>query len=123
MIKQLESRYGKLSVTRGRKHTYVGMDLEYYTDRSVDVSMRSYLVEAIAEFEDMDEKIDSSKSTPDAAYLFNVDEDSPILSANAAKRFHKIVTKLLFVCYRGRPDINVSISFLTTRVSKPNDVD
>ena len=55
--------------------------------------------------------------------MFNVDEDSPLLSEKKAKAFHKIVAKLLFVCCRGRPDINVAISFLTTRVSKSNDGD
>ena len=123
VIKQLESRYGKLSVTRGRKQTYVGMELNYCTDKSVEVSMRPYLIEAIAEFEEMGENIDTSKPTPAAAYLFNVDEDSPLLNDKVAKRFHKIVAKLLFVCCRGRPDINVTISFLTTRVSKSNDGD
>ena len=123
MVKKLESRYGKLSVTKGRKLTYVGMDLLFCPDYSVEVSMKTYLIEAIEEFEAFNEKIDSSKPTPAAAYLFNVDEDSPLLSEKKAKGFHKIVAKLLFVCCRGRPDINVTISFLTTRVSKSNDGD
>ena len=122
VIKHLESRYGKLSVTRGRKQTYVGMDIEYCSDRSVEISMKPYLLEAIVEFEEMGEKIECSKPTPAAAYLFNVDEKSPVLSEKVAKRFHKIVAKLLFVCCRGRPDINVDISFLTTRVSKSHMV-
>ena len=69
------------------------------------------------------DKIDVSKPTPAAAYLFNVDEESPFLNEKKAKGFHRITAKLFFVCCRGRPDINVTISFLTTRVSKPNDGD
>ena len=86
--------------------------------------MKTYLMEAIEDFESaFSEKVDSSKPTPAVAYLFNVDQDSPLLSEKRAKAFHKIVAKLLFVCCRGRPDINVVVSFLTTRVSKPSDGD
>ena len=85
--------------------------------------MKPYLIEAIEEFEVFNEKIDSSKPTPAAAYLFNVDEESPLLNEKKAKVFHKIVAKLLFVCCRGQHHINVTISFLTTRVSKSNDRD
>ena len=85
--------------------------------------MKPYLLESLAEFEEIGEKITSSKCTPAAAYLFNVDEKAAPLSKKVAKRFHKIVAKLLFVCCRGRPDINVAISYLTMRVSKSNESD
>ena len=29
VIKTVEVRYGKMTVTRGRKHTYVGIDIEF----------------------------------------------------------------------------------------------
>ena len=99
------------------------MDIEYYVDRSVEISVKPYLIESIDEFEVFGENIDVSKPSPAAAYLFNVDEKSPLLNEKKAKGFHKITAKLLFVCCRGRPDLNVTISFLTTRVSKPNDGD
>ena len=123
VVKKLEYQYRKLSVTKGRKLTYVGMDLQFCPDYSVEVSTKTYLIEVIEDFEAFNEKIDSSKPTPVAAYLFNVDEDYPLLSEKKVKGFHKIVAKLLFVCCRGRPDINVTISFLTTRISKSNDGD
>ena len=36
--------------------------------------------------------------------------------------YHKFVAKSLFLCKRGRPDIQTAVAFLTTRVQEP-DVD
>ena len=36
--------------TRGKKHTYVGMDLDYSTPGDMIVSMDSYITTAIDEF-------------------------------------------------------------------------
>ena len=85
--------------------------------------MKPYFLESLAEFEEIGEKITSSKCTPAAAYLFNVDEKAAPLSKKVAKRYQKIVVKLLFICCRGRPDINVGISYLTMRVSKSIESD
>ena len=37
--------------------------------------------------------------------------------------FHRVRTQLLFVCKRGRPDIQTAVSFLCTRVKCPNQDD
>ena len=43
--------YGeKIPILRGKKHTYVGMDLDYISPGEVIVSMYSYITEAIDEF-------------------------------------------------------------------------
>ena len=44
------------------------------------------------------------------------------LEGDKARLFHTFVAKLLFVSKRGRPDIQVAIAFLSTRVTQP-DID
>ena len=102
---------------------YAGMDIEYCKDRSVEILMKLYLLKVIDEFEEFGKNITSSKPTPAAVYLFNVDETATLLNDQTEKRFHKIVAKMLLVCCRERPDINVTIPFLTTRISKSNEGD
>ena len=43
----LENFYGKLASVKGRKHTYVGMDIEYCEDCGVEIIMKQYLLETI----------------------------------------------------------------------------
>jgi hypothetical protein len=45
--------------------------------------------------------------------LFVVNEDSNKLSNEAAAAFHTIVAKALYVTKRARPDISLTIAFLT----------
>ena len=47
ILNYLSGFYGKLSITRGDRHTYVGMDVFMPGDGSIEISMKSYLVEAI----------------------------------------------------------------------------
>ena len=47
VICQLEDVFGKMTVTRGNQHTFVGMDFELNGDGSVAISMTSYIKEAI----------------------------------------------------------------------------
>ena len=119
IIQQLEKEYGTMTVTTGKVHTYCGMDL-IFDDGELKVDMRDYLRDTIAEFPE-----DCSKpvTTPAAVYLFEVTEDQTKLDEQKRKTFHTFVAKLLFVSKRGRPDIQVAIAFLSTRVTAPDDDD
>ena len=52
--------------------------------------------------------------------LMKVDYDSPSLSTKDAKLFHRHVARLLFASKRAKPDIQVCVAFLCTRVKSPN---
>jgi hypothetical protein len=54
--------------------------------------------------------------------LFKVDEDAVKFDQARAKAFHNITAKGIYVAKRARPDISLSIAFLTTRVKGP-DID
>ena len=120
VIKTLENKYGEMSVTRGSKHTYVGINFDFKSDGTVDIEMQDYLKECVQEFP---EDIDKSVTTPAALHLFEVNNETKKLCDKDMEIFHKIVAKLLFACKRARPDIQTTVAFLTTRVSKSDDDD
>ena len=119
VIKQLEDEYGKMTVTTGKIHTYCGMDL-IFENKSLQVDMREYLKDVVSEFP---EDCSKAVTTPAAVYLFEVDESQTKLDNERKKIFHTFVAKLLFVSKRGRPDIQVAIAFLSTRVMTPDEDD
>jgi len=51
--------------------------------------------------------------------VFEVHPDSVVLSRRESKVFHTIVAKLLYYSMRVKPEIQVAVSFLTTRVLAP----
>ena len=120
VLKQLESKYGEMSITRGKKHTYVGINFDFKTDGTVDIEMHDYLKECIAEFP---EDVSKSTTSPASSHLFEVNDESKALDPSKMETFHKIVAKLLFACKRARPDIQTAVAFLTTRVTKSDDDD
>ncbi len=64
-------------------------------------------------------------NTPASNNLFRVRKESEamFLSNEKASIFHSTIAKLSFLAKRGRPDILLAVSFLTTRVKKPDTYD
>ena len=122
IIATIEKKYGKMTVTHGAKHTYVGMDIEFKGDGEVKILMIDYLKESIEAFPE-DCTTANKVNTPAASHLFEVNEDCPKLNETDRKILHHIVAKLLFVAKRARPDIQVPIAFLTSRVTKADEDD
>jgi hypothetical protein len=117
VLQSIESRFGKMVVTRGKKHVFLGMDIEFNDDGTFTTTMVDYIKEAIEEFgEDV---TSSSAATPGGKSLYTVTESSPVLARDKADTFHKIVAKLLYISSRARSDILPTIAFLCTRVSSP----
>jgi hypothetical protein len=114
IIERIEEWFGKMTVTRGKEHTFLGMPFAFNVDQTVSFSMKSYLEEAI-----LDSKLNITKQAASAATkgLFNVDKSSTFLSNVEYETFHSIVAKLLYVSLRARPAIILSVSFLCTRVA------
>ena len=87
-------------------------------DKTVEIQMKDQLQEAIDMF---GEDIDSSIVTPALKNLFIVKEDAIELDEARSDIFHSIVAKLLFIMKQARPDLETSVSFLMTRVSKSDE--
>jgi hypothetical protein len=117
IIEKMEQQYGKMTVIRGDEHVFLGMRIKYdKRTKTATITMKEYLQEAIDE-SGMD--IHRIATTPARKTLFDVDMSARPLNATEAMVFHSVVAKLLYVSIRGRMDLLLAISFLsTTRVSK-----
>jgi Reverse transcriptase (RNA-dependent DNA polymerase). len=120
IIQKIEQKFGKMKVSRGKEHEFLGMKIVLHENRTVSIDMKSYVKEAIANF---GEDITKNVTTPATRCLFTVRDDSPTLDQERADNFHSIVAKLLYICKRCRLDIQNAIAFLTTWVSKPDEDD
>jgi hypothetical protein len=115
IIEKIEGQFGKMTVTRGREHVFLGMNIKYTDERTAIITMKDYLREAIAESE---LGIKRQAATPATRELFEVDEKAARLPERRSDVFHRIVTKLLYVAIRARMDMLLAVGFLCTRVSK-----
>eukprot|EP00980_Cylindrotheca_fusiformis_P016285 scaffold4840_cov147-Cylindrotheca_fusiformis.AAC.1 len=119
----LNDEYGKetpLTVSRGKKHKYLGMTIDYSEDGKVKFTMADYIDDLLKEIPE-----DLSKGpsvNPAALHLFQVNESQTKLPAQVQELFHHLTAKLLYLCKRTRGDLQTAVSFLTTRVQAP-DVD
>ena len=115
-----EDEIGKVKATRGSKHNYLGINLEFLENGELIVDMKKYIEEMLQEFPIP--KNYNSK-TPWNEQLFKIDKNSKRLETIQHKLFHGTVMKGMFLMKRGRPDIGPGVSLLTTRVTKPNQDD
>ena len=120
---QVGNIYGtELSMHTGRKHDYLGVDMEFCEDGVLEVSMLKYLNNVI---EDFPEIIRVRAATPAHDKLFEIrdDEEAKKLNEEQALAFHHTVAQLLFMAMRARRDIQTAVAFLTTRVKNPDEDD
>ena len=102
-----------MQTTRGKVHSYLGMDLDYSKKGKVKVGTVDYVKDTISNFT---QQIMGTAAAPAANHLFEVNSDCRKLPEELGREFHHTVAKLLFLCQRERPDITTAVSFLTTRV-------
>ena len=72
---------------------------------------------------DFQEDCTTHARSPAASHLFDVDEACPKLGETRRKLFHSITAKMLFVANRARPDVQPTISFLSSRVTCADEDD
>lgn len=97
------------------------MTLDYSKEGEVIVDMREYVDEMIKDFEEY--LNDDDVKTPKANWLFEVRSNEKKLESNKKEEIHTMVTKALFLCKRGQPDIMTVVAFLSTRVKEPDHND
>ena len=77
VIDKIEERFGKMVVSRGKSHEFLGMKLDFLEDKTVTVGMKEHIKGAIADFP---EDIIRNAATPAAKYLFETnDTDEKLL--------------------------------------------
>jgi hypothetical protein len=113
-------KIGKVKTTRGKRHDYLGMWLDFSVPGKLQVDMTYY---AKSMCEDFPEKLTGKTKGPWNENLFKVDETAKKLDAEKAKVFHTFVMRGMFLCKRGRQDLQPGVAFMSTRVTKPNKGD
>jgi hypothetical protein len=76
IIRKIEERFGKMTVTRGKDHVFLGMNITYNDDGTASIKMKDYLKEAAADFGDHIVKLAATLAKRD---LFDINDDSPAL--------------------------------------------
>ena len=121
IIEDLKAEFGclgELSVSRGRRHDYFGMYLDYSKDGGLEVDMRLYLATIL---DDLPKSMQGKAQSPAANHLTMIRDNATKLSSSEAEEFHRTM-QLSYLAQRGRPDIRTAVAFLSTRVASP-DVD
>ncbi len=119
----LANIYGpRLSMHTKRKHNYLGVDMEFNDDGTLEASMITYLKNVISEFPEV---IREKLATPAADHLFTIRDkkEAKPLDEGQALAFHHTVAQLLFMATRVRQDTQTAVAFLTTRVKSPDEND
>jgi len=70
--------------------------------------------------DDVIQDIKGYTDTPAGGNLFQIREDQILLNGEQKKIFHSLVAKLLYISKRTRPDIQLAVNFLCTRVQAPD---
>ena len=114
LVSHLKSEFDDVKLNSGTAHSYLGMSFDFSVEGSVRLSMSHYIATLLAEYE-----VTGVAVTPAEEWLFDV-RNAELLSDAERESFHSAVAKLLFLSKRVRPDIQTAVSFLTTRVQKPD---
>jgi hypothetical protein len=106
----------------GKKHDYLGVDMEFNEDGTLDISMIKYLKNVIDEFPEI---IKGRAATPAHEKLFVIRDENEArpLKEDQALAFHHTIAQLLFMATRARRDIQTAVAFLSTRVKSPDEDD
>jgi hypothetical protein len=71
IIEMIEARFGKMTVTRGSEHVFLGMHISFRENGTVTVKMKEHIKEAI---DDFGNDITPSAATPAKKNLFDIDD-------------------------------------------------
>ena len=120
-LKWLKRKYasdgiGNVSVTRGRRHEYLGMTLVFTSEGKLKIDMVDYNDKMCREFP---EELDGNTKYPWTEKLFAVDKNSDVLDTESKNSFHTHTMKIMYLAKRARPDVLPAVIFLSSRVKAP----
>ena len=112
----------KLTMHLGQKHDYLRIDLEFWEDGDLNLSMINYLKGVIEGFPEL---IVGKAATPAGDRLFDIHDqkDARLLDEERAVAFHHTIAQLMFMATRVHRDIQTTVAFLTMRVKSPDEDD
>ena len=116
VIDGLKTAFKEVTIEKSDDFSYLGMRIRL-ADNTVKVTMDGFVEDLLTEYD-----ITGVRSTPATPGLFEIGDSKEVCKMFKVK-FHTIVAKLLYLSKRVRPDIQVAVMYLCTRVRCPNDDD
>jgi Reverse transcriptase (RNA-dependent DNA polymerase). len=116
LIDALKSECGELSIESGSRLNYLGMVLDIMRDGEIKMRMDSYVDNVLLSFPEYNSI--KKSTTPASIHLFKPGTGR-LLCEKDKKRFHTTTAKLLHLSKRTRPDIQLPVLYLCTRVKEP----
>jgi hypothetical protein len=104
----LRVRYGEISKINGTILNYLGMVLDFSTPGETRVTMKGFF---------------SGGPRHPTEGLFELRADAPICTELRRREFHSLVTKMLYLAKKSRPECLTAAAFLVTRVTKCTEHD
>jgi hypothetical protein len=124
ILSDLNNEFGTkrkpLAATTGLIHDYLGITIDYSDKDKVKFTMYDYLEDILDE---MPKDMNGTAPSPASDNMFEVDDGSPLLNEKESDFFHRTTARLLFAAKRARPDLQVAVAYLCTRVKSPNQSD
>ena len=112
-LQWIEKRYGnigKVKITRGKVHTYLGMKLDFLKDEKVIIDMRDYVQKDMLNKFPQDQIKETATLTANET-LFKINDHSPKLSEKQKNDFHTMVAKGLFLCKQAKQELQTTIAY------------
>ena len=97
-----------MSIHQGKRHDYLGMELDYCVKGKVNIGMIKYVSNMLEDFPETLKKTDIARTPAAGDSLFNKGQGRK-LHQERADMYHTMVAKALFLCKRARPDIQLSL--------------
>jgi hypothetical protein len=120
LIDALKREYGELTIESGNRLTYLGMILDIQVDGEIRMRMDGYVDNVLDSFPEY--RSIRKSTTPAAMNLFKPGTGR-LLCDKDKKRFHTTTARLLYLSKRTRPDIQLPVLYLCTRVKSPTTDD
>ena len=90
VISEIEKHFGKMDITYGKEHEYLGMKVKITDDKKVLIDMTDQVKEVIEYF---GEEIKGSVSTPANRNLLSIDINSTPLDKRRKELFHSVTAR------------------------------
>ena len=109
----LKGEYKDIKVSHGPIVSYLGMQFDFSKDGEVTITMPGYVKELIQYYE-----IEGNAVSPHNDKLFEINDESPLLSKEDQDAMRSATASLLYLARRTYPELLPVTAHLTTRVGK-----
>ena len=117
----MEHEYKTIEIDNSDSFTYLGMVISREADNKITVNIGGYTQNIVEDYELL-YKV-KEVTTPATLDLFQLVEGDECLNERDSKIFHTFVARLLYLCKRARPDVQLAELFLCTHVKQPKKSD